>query len=154
VCATFWRIRDRRFSSAIRDASFFAARRIVSNRLVITGQVCRRSLYDSPPEWHRVHAVTPLRELRRAVDLSQQAFAALIAVPVNTFRMWDSGLRPTPPHLLQRAAQAVTEHPGPRDNGVSGARHETWTPSLEDSRMPGLRLPTLRRPIAMETDSY
>jgi ribosome-binding protein aMBF1 (putative translation factor) len=24
--------------------------------------------------------------------------------------MWDSGLRPTPPHLLQRATMAVTEH--------------------------------------------
>ena len=54
--------------------------------------------------------MTALRELRRAADLSQQEFAALIDVPVNTFRMWDSGLRPTPPHLLQRATGAVTEH--------------------------------------------
>jgi DNA-binding transcriptional regulator YiaG len=54
--------------------------------------------------------MTALRELRRTVDLSQQEFAALIDVPLNTFRMWDSGLRPAPPHLLQRATVAVMEH--------------------------------------------
>ena len=54
--------------------------------------------------------MTALRELRRTADLSQQEFAALIDVPVNTFRMWDSGLRPVPPHWLQRATVAVTEH--------------------------------------------
>ena len=54
--------------------------------------------------------MTALRELRRAVDLSQQELAALIDVPVNTFRMWDSGLRAAPLHLLQRATNAVTEH--------------------------------------------
>lgn len=82
----------------------------MSKRLVITGHVCRRSLYESPREWHRVHAVTALCGLRRAADLSQQDFAALIDVPVNTYRMWDSGLRPAPPHLLQRATKAVTAH--------------------------------------------
>jgi DNA-binding transcriptional regulator YiaG len=30
-------------------------------------------------------------------------------VPLNTFRMWDSGLRPTPAHLLHRAALAVAD---------------------------------------------
>jgi DNA-binding transcriptional regulator YiaG len=54
--------------------------------------------------------MTPLRELRCAADLSQQEFATLIDVPLNSFRMWDSGLRPTPPPLLQRATMAVTEH--------------------------------------------
>jgi len=49
--------------------------------------------------------VTALRELRRAADLSQQEFAALMDVPLNTFRMWDSGLRPTPPPpITQHAA--------------------------------------------------
>jgi DNA-binding transcriptional regulator YiaG len=56
--------------------------------------------------------VTALRELRRAADLSQQEFATLIDVPLNSLRMWDSGLRPTPPPLLQRAALAVMEHAG------------------------------------------
>ena len=54
--------------------------------------------------------MTRLRDLRRAADLSQREFAALIDVPLNTFRMWDSGLRPAPPHLLQRAALAVADH--------------------------------------------
>ena len=54
--------------------------------------------------------MTALRELRRAADLSQQEMAALIDVPVNTFRMWDSGLRPVPPHVLQIARVAVMEH--------------------------------------------
>jgi DNA-binding transcriptional regulator YiaG len=54
--------------------------------------------------------VTPLRELRRTADLSQQEFAALIDVPLNTFRMWDSGLRPAPAHVLQRATVALTQH--------------------------------------------
>jgi len=86
------------------------ARAIPPKRLLITGQVCRRSLYDSPREWHRVHVMTALRELRRAADLSQQEFAALIDVPVNTFRMWDSGLRAVPPHVLLRSQAAVTAH--------------------------------------------
>jgi DNA-binding transcriptional regulator YiaG len=43
-----------------------------------------------------VPTVTALRELRRTAELSQQQFASLIDVPLNTFRMWDSGLRPTP----------------------------------------------------------
>jgi DNA-binding transcriptional regulator YiaG len=54
--------------------------------------------------------MTALRALRRAADLSQQECAALIDVPVNTFRMWDSGLRPAPPHVLQRTQVAVTAH--------------------------------------------
>jgi DNA-binding transcriptional regulator YiaG len=51
-----------------------------------------------------------LRDLRRGADLSQQELAALIDVPLNTFRMWDSGIRPTPPHLLPRAAQAIADY--------------------------------------------
>ena len=54
--------------------------------------------------------MTALRELRRAADLSQQEFAALIEVPLNTFRMWDSGLRLIPPHVLRRAQTAATAH--------------------------------------------
>jgi DNA-binding transcriptional regulator YiaG len=38
--------------------------------------------------------MTALRELRRVADLLQEECAALIGVPVNTFRMWASGLRP------------------------------------------------------------
>jgi DNA-binding transcriptional regulator YiaG len=48
--------------------------------------------------------VTALRQLRRDANLSQHALAALLAVPVNTLRMWDSGLRSTPAHVVTRAA--------------------------------------------------
>ena len=57
-----------------------------------------------------VDVMTALRELRRAADLSQQELAALLGVPVNTFRMWDSGLRPVPVDVLPRAKRAVSEH--------------------------------------------
>lgn len=77
---------------------------------LITGLVFRRSLYGSPREWHRGHVMTALRQLRCAADLSQHEFAALLGVPLNTFRMWDSGLRPVPLHMLQRANTAATEH--------------------------------------------
>ena len=54
--------------------------------------------------------MTALRELRRAADLSQQEFAALIDVPLNTLRMWDSGLRPVPPPVLRHAQMTATAH--------------------------------------------
>jgi DNA-binding transcriptional regulator YiaG len=54
--------------------------------------------------------MTALREVRRGANLTQQELATLLDVPLNTFRMWDSGLRPTPPHLLERASLAMTEH--------------------------------------------
>ena len=76
---------------------------------MITGLICRRSLYVSRGEW-QCGAVNELRQLRRNGNLSQQEFAALIGVPVNTFRMWDSGLRLVPPHVLQRTKVAVIEH--------------------------------------------
>ena len=44
-----------------------------------------------------------LRELRRAADLSQHEFAALMSVPLNTFRMWDGWLRRVPVPMLLRA---------------------------------------------------
>ena len=75
-----------------------------------SGHAGRRSLYESRREWHRVHTMTALRVLRRAVDLSQSEFAALMGVPTNTFRMWDSGLRLMPPQMLRRAKGAATDH--------------------------------------------
>src|SRR5947208_2587009 len=54
--------------------ALFGARKVCRQRIVITGLICRRSLYGSPATWHRVHAMTALRELRRAADLSQREF--------------------------------------------------------------------------------
>ena len=51
-----------------------------------------------------------LRDLRRSVGLGQREFAALLAVPLETLRTWDSGRRPVPPDMLQRAELAVTAH--------------------------------------------
>ena len=82
----------------------------MSDWSLITGPVRRRSLYDSSRGWHGVHAMTALRDLRRTADLSQQELAALLDVPLNTLRMWDSGLRLTPAHHLRRAALAVADH--------------------------------------------
>ena len=51
-----------------------------------------------------------LRELRRTAGLSQQECAALICMPFNTFRMWDSGLRSIPSPMLRRAKEALAHH--------------------------------------------
>lgn len=52
-----------------------------------------------------------LRDLRRAVDLKQEEFAALLPVPLETLRTWDSGRRSTPAHILQRARKVVADRP-------------------------------------------
>jgi DNA-binding transcriptional regulator YiaG len=54
---------------------------------------------------------TELRDLRRAVRLNQQAFAALIGASIETLRTWDSGRRPVPLAILQRARKAVIDLP-------------------------------------------
>ena len=51
-----------------------------------------------------------LRQLRRHENLSQRDFAGLLDVPVNTLRMWDSGMRPVPAPMLLRARAAVAHH--------------------------------------------
>jgi DNA-binding transcriptional regulator YiaG len=98
------------FPSANLTIAFSSLDQIRGNPVVITGLVLRRSLYDCARQWHRLRSMTALRELRRAADLSQQEFAALMSVPVNTFRMWDSGLRPAPLDAVYRARLAVAEH--------------------------------------------
>ncbi len=50
-----------------------------------------------------------LRECRQAVSLSQAAFAAELGVSPETYRVWDSGRRPPPAHVLDRA-RAVVVH--------------------------------------------
>lgn len=52
--------------------------------------------------------MTELRTLRRSAGLTQHEFAALLAVPVNTFRMWDSGLRSAPVPAMARARTYVS----------------------------------------------
>lgn len=57
-------------------------------------------------------AMNEVRELRRGAGLSQHAFAQVMGVPLNTFRMWDSGLRRIPVAMLQRARQTVAQWDG------------------------------------------
>ena len=64
-----------------------------------------------PPIARQVSAHTPgrtLREYRMALGLSQQAFAAELGINAETYRVLDSGRRPTPAALLIRAQTLVT----------------------------------------------
>ena len=56
-------------------------------------------------------AMNALRELRHTANLGQREFAALLSVPLETLRTWDSGRRSIPVPVLQRAAVAVAQHP-------------------------------------------
>lgn len=71
-----------------------------------SGHVCRRSLYVSRDGW-QCGRVNELRELRRSAELSQLQLAEILKVPVNTLRMWDSGIRRTPAQVTARAREAV-----------------------------------------------
>ena len=56
------------------------------------------------------HAMREIRELRRAAGLKQREFAALLSVPLETLRTWDSGRRAVPLVVLQRARAALVHH--------------------------------------------
>jgi hypothetical protein len=45
-----------------------------------------------------------------APALRDSVIAKLLDVPVNTFRMWDSGLRPVPAPIFVRARTVVMHH--------------------------------------------
>ncbi len=51
-----------------------------------------------------------LRELRRSIGLGQREFAALLSVPLETLRTWDSGRRPIPAPMLHRVSIAAAHH--------------------------------------------
>ena len=55
-------------------------------------------------------AMNELRELRRVIGLGQRAFAALLSIPLETYRPWDSGRRVVSAAVLQRAREAVIHH--------------------------------------------
>ena len=55
-------------------------------------------------------AMNELRELRREIGLGQREFAALLSIPLETFRPWDSGRRVVSGAVLQRAREAVAAH--------------------------------------------
>ena len=53
--------------------------------------------------------MTELRAYRRQLELTQEGLADLLRVSLNSLRMWDSGLRPTPGQVLHRARSAAAE---------------------------------------------
>jgi DNA-binding transcriptional regulator YiaG len=55
-------------------------------------------------------AMNELRELRRTIGLGQREFAALLSIPLETYRPWDSGRRVVSAAVLQRAREAVVHH--------------------------------------------
>jgi hypothetical protein len=69
---------------------------------LITGLVFRRSLYVLRQEWHCV-SVNELRQFRGDANVTQRELADLPKIPVNTFRMWDSGLRLPPTRMVGTA---------------------------------------------------
>jgi hypothetical protein len=79
--------------------------------------------------------MTELRRLRRTSGLSQQAFAAALDVPLNTFRMRDSGLR-----TLQRIFSFGRSAPLSRDVGDRSCSR--WTCSPQKSAWTNVRFET------------
>lgn len=53
--------------------------------------------------------MTELRSYRRQIGLSQAQLADLLGVPLNSLRMWDSGIRPTPVEALEQALRAAVK---------------------------------------------
>ena len=51
-----------------------------------------------------------IRELRQSIALSQEEFARLLDVPLETLRTWDSARRTPPSDVQVRARQAIAEH--------------------------------------------
>ena len=58
--------------------------------------------------WCDVVEPRTLRECRIALGQSQAAFAAMLDVPLESYRTWDAGRRATPPKILARARAFAT----------------------------------------------
>ena len=66
------------------------------------------ALHNSPKRWH-VARVTELRSCRLRLGVSQAGLSDRLGLPLNSLRMWDSGLRPTPDEILELVRIAVAE---------------------------------------------
>jgi len=78
--------------------------------------------------------VNELRELRRNANATQRHLAELLKIPVNTFRMWDSGLRRPPVHIVTQAREALAAH----------ARQHQLLPLAELAKALGVHVRTLQ----------
>ena len=108
-----------------REVAIWATLPLISKPLAITGLVFRRSLYGEVLPWH-CEDVNELRELRRNANATQRDLAELLKIPVNTFRMWDSGLRRPPVHI-------VTQVAGPSPRGPNNDNFCRWRNSPRNS---------------------
>ena len=100
---------------------------------LITGLLFQRSLCVLGYEWHCV-SVNELRELRRDAHVTQQELADLLKIPVNTFRMWDSGLRRPAAHIVAQARDAL----------ATRARRRQLLPLADLARELGVHVRTLQ----------
>jgi DNA-binding transcriptional regulator YiaG len=83
--------------------------------------------------WHRVRRMYERRELRRSPALGQREFAALLDVPLETLRTWNSGRQPTPASVLHRATVSVADY----------KQRSALLPLCELAKEPGVHIRTL-----------
>jgi transcriptional regulator with XRE-family HTH domain len=85
--------------------------------------------------------MTPLRNCRLAVGMSQAEFAARLGASVETYRTWDSGRRPTPVLMLEKALQWSEAAAGnqllslPRLAAILGVHVRTLRRAAKDGRL-------------------
>ena len=92
--------------------------------------------------WCGVVEPRTLRECRIALGQSQAAFAALLGVSLESYRMWDTGRRATPPKILARARALATHRddhallPLPMLALLIGVHVKTLRAAARDGRLP------------------
>jgi DNA-binding transcriptional regulator YiaG len=74
--------------------------------------------------WGQANHVTPIREIRLTVNLSQREFAAFLRVSPESYRTWESGRRQTPPTVLLRAIELAKAGSGDALLPLSRLAHE------------------------------
>ena len=94
--------------------------------------------------WCDVVAPRTLRECRIALGQSQAAAAAMLGVPPESYRTWDTGRRVTPPKMLARA-RALATHRDDDDHALLplpvlalliGVHVKTLRAAARDGRLP------------------
>ena len=92
--------------------------------------------------WCDVVEPRTLRECRIALGQSQAAFAAMLGVPPESYRTWDTGRRVTPPKMLARARALATHRddhallPLPVLALLIGVHVKTLRSAARDGRLP------------------
>jgi len=78
--------------------------------------------------------MSEMRDSARTAVMTQREFAALLSVPLETLRTWDSGRRRLPLLVLRRARDVVAHH----------RRQEELLPLVELARELGVHVRTLQ----------